>query len=253
MNAASEPKPAARPDRNAIAVLKDDHRRVAMLFQSFESALTNEEKTRLAQQICNELLVHTMIEEEIFYPACREAGVQDEAMDEAQVEHDTAKVLIAGLLRQRPGSPFYDARMSVLAEYVMHHFSEEEYPASGIFARARAAKLDLLELGRRLKARRAELLQLVQRDDLSPTAPRSLEFDPTNRDLREQQTMGRLYDRDLHELDDFKGEDEHGSRRSRRERREFRDKRSSTGANGHDSSWFGKSASRPEAERRGNR
>jgi hypothetical protein len=225
MNAALEPKLAGRPARNAIRLLKDDHRRIAGLFQNFEDAAADDEKTRLARQICNELLVHTMVEEELFYPACREAGVEDAVMDEAQVEHDTAKVLIAGLLRQRPGSPFYEARMSVLCEYVTHHFGEEEYPGSGIFARAKAAKIDLNALGYALQARRAELMQLVLRDDLNPMAPRSLEFDPTNRDLREQPTMGRLYERD------------------------FRDKRSRDGGNGHDGSWHGKPSERAAAER----
>jgi len=200
---------------NAIALLKADHRKVLGLFRQFKAADEADAKARLAKQICTELIVHTKIEEEIFYPACREAATDEEPLDEAQVEHDGAKVLIAGLLRSQPDSPFYDARMAVLTEYIKHHVGEEEKPGSGIFARARAAGLDMNALGQRLQERKEELVAQAESGELSPSAPRSLELQPTsiNRGKEEQSTMPRQYERDRDEQGRFTGEeDERGGR-----------------------------------------
>jgi hypothetical protein len=206
---ASASTAASDTSTNAIALLKADHRKVTALFGKFEGAGSSEEKARLAKEICTELIVHTQLEEEIFYAACREGGIEDDLLDEAQVEHDSAKLLIAGLLHNQPDSAFYDARMVVLAEYIKHHVGEEEKPDSGIFARARAAKLDMNALGQRLQKRKAELMQQAQSGDLTPSAPRSLEPGSINRGKQEQSTMARQYDRDRDDQGRFASDDDH--------------------------------------------
>ena len=145
------------PDKHldAIALLKADHRKVEELFARYETARSK--KADIAHQICMELTVHTLIEEEIFYPACREAGVEADAMDEANVEHDGAKVLIAELEDGSPDEQFYDAKVKVLSEEIKHHVKEEE-KSDGVFSQARKAKLDLLALGKRLATRKMELI-----------------------------------------------------------------------------------------------
>src|SRR5688572_11655527 len=127
---------------NAIELLKKDHRAVEALFAQFEKSEAAE-KAALAQQICRELIVHTMLEEEIFYAACRDKGVEDDLLDEAQVEHDGAKVLIADIMQASPNAPMFEAKITVLSEYVRHHVAEEEKPRWGILSKAKAAGLDL--------------------------------------------------------------------------------------------------------------
>src|SRR5205814_1875697 len=101
-----------------------------------------EQKKTLAHQICKELIVHTKLEEEIFYPSCREKDVENDMLDEAQIEHDGAKTLIAELIADEPDDEFYDAKVSVLSEYIKHHVGEEEKPRTGIFAKAQKAGVD---------------------------------------------------------------------------------------------------------------
>src|SRR6478736_4733026 len=143
------------PAQDAIALLKADHRKVEDLFEKYESARSK--KADIARQICMELTIHTMIEEEIFYPACREAGVDSDMMDEANVEHDGAKSLIAELEAGSPDDDFYDAKVKVLSEEIKHHVKEEE-KRGGIFSGAREAELDLAALGEQMAARKEELL-----------------------------------------------------------------------------------------------
>ncbi|MDB5487295.1 MAG: hypothetical protein JWQ58_1010 [Reyranella sp.] len=144
--------------KNAVALLKADHRKVEELFESFEKAHATERKKALVQEICTELMVHTTIEEEIFYPACKGEIADKDLLDEAYVEHDGAKVLIAELLEAAPSDEFYDAKVKVLSEMIKHHVKEEEKRSEGIFAEARDAGMDLDGLADRLKARKAELL-----------------------------------------------------------------------------------------------
>ncbi len=117
---------------DAIALLKADHRKVEGLFEKFESAKGTAKKQALVHQICTELLVHTTIEEEIFYPAC-EGGVEEDDLEEAYVEHDGAKVLIGELVASSPNTPFYDAKVKVLSEQIKHHVKDEEKRAEGLF------------------------------------------------------------------------------------------------------------------------
>src|SRR5260221_1361653 len=108
------------PDHSdAIALLKADHRKVEDLFEKFEAAKGDAKKQALVQQICTELSVHTMIEEEIFYPACK-GQIEEDVLDEAYVEHDGAKVLIAELLASAPDDEFYDAKVKDLSEQIKH-------------------------------------------------------------------------------------------------------------------------------------
>ena len=152
--------------KDAIALLKADQRKVEELFEKFESAKGR--KAEIAKQICMELTIHTIIEEEIFYPACREA-VADSKLDEAQVEHDGAKLLVAEIEAGAPGEEFYDAKVKVLSEEIKHHVKEEEKRAQ-----AKAADLDLKELGEQLAARKAELMAQFKRNGLPAPTTRSM-------------------------------------------------------------------------------
>ena len=142
------------PAKDAIALLKEDHRKVEDLFAKYEHA--RGKKAEIAKQICMELIIHTMVEEEIFYPACRKAGVESDKMDEANVEHDGAKTLIAELEAGSPDDEFHDAKVKVLSEEIRHHVKEEE-KRGGIFTGARAKDLDLAALGEEIAARKKEL------------------------------------------------------------------------------------------------
>jgi len=146
-------RPASKGD--AIALLKDDHQRVKAMFERFERTRGDAQKERLAGQICDELKVHAQIEEEIFYPAVREAIDDEDLMNEAQVEHDSAKELIAQIEAGTASDDRYDALVKVLGEYVMHHVKEEERE---MFKQARAADLDLAEIGEQLRERKRVLV-----------------------------------------------------------------------------------------------
>lgn len=145
-------------DMDAIELLKADHRQVEDWFEEFENTSSNAKKKKLAQQICKALRVHTQIEEEIFYPACREADVGEDLMDEADVEHEGATRLIEQIEQGDPGDDHWEARVSVLAEMIKHHVKEEEQ-RDGIFARVKRSDLDLEDLGDALKARKTELMR----------------------------------------------------------------------------------------------
>ena len=157
---------------DAIALLKADHRKVEGLFAKFEKAKDSRTKNSLAQEICTELTIHTIIEEEIFYPACKDA-VEEDLHDEAYVEHDGAKVLVAELAQGSPDDEFYDAKMTVLSEQIKHHVKEEEKPGEGYFAQARAADLDMDALGEQMQARKDELMAEIKKNGLPPPETRS--------------------------------------------------------------------------------
>ncbi|MFZ5781359.1 MAG: hemerythrin domain-containing protein [Pseudomonadota bacterium] len=159
-----------KPD--AIALLKEDHRKVEDLFEKFEKAHGEERKAALVKQICTELSIHTMIEEEIFYPACKGQIEDEDILEESYVEHDGAKVLLAELMEGSPDSEFYDAKVMVLSEMIKHHVKEEEKRSEGLFAQAKAAGLDIEALGERLKARKTELMDEFA-DRLPPPQTRS--------------------------------------------------------------------------------
>ncbi len=132
---------------NAIDLLTEDHDKVKKMFKDFEKMHENaspEEKQELAERICEELQLHTAIEEQIFYPAAREAIDDDDLMNEAEVEHASAKDLIEQIQSMDASDPMYDAKVTVLGEYVNHHIKEEE---KEMFPEVKKAKLDLEALG----------------------------------------------------------------------------------------------------------
>ena len=156
---------------DAIALLKADHRKVENLFAKFETA-RKPKKQGLAQQICIELTIHTIIEEEIFYPACK-GEIAADILSEAYVEHDGAKVMIAELLAGSPDDDFYDAKMKVLSEEIKHHVKEEERPGDGVFAQARHGDLDMDALGDRMATRKEQLLAKFKAEGLPPPTTRT--------------------------------------------------------------------------------
>ena len=160
-----------RPD--AIALLKADHRTVEGLFEQFEKAKGNDKKAALVKQICTELTIHTLIEEEIFYPAVQ-GKIEEDTLDEAYVEHDGAKMLIAELASADPEAPFYDAKVKVLSEEIQHHVKEEEAPSEGMFAQARKAGLDMDALGDQMRARKEQLKAEIEADGLPIQTTRTL-------------------------------------------------------------------------------
>lgn len=146
---------AAKP-ADAIKLLKEDHREVKDMFKRFESAKDDNQKLELAKQICIALTVHAQIEEELFYPAAREAIDDDDLLDEAEVEHGSAKQLIADIQSMQPGDPLFDAKVSVLGEYINHHVEEEE---GEMFPEVKDSKMDLKALGQQLAERKQALMQ----------------------------------------------------------------------------------------------
>ncbi|MEA3039954.1 MAG: hypothetical protein QOE79_2467 [Sphingomonadales bacterium] len=160
-----------KPD--ATQLLTQDHREVEALFEKFEKAGSDGSKERLAREICTELKIHAMIEEEIFYPALR-GKIEDDSLDEAYVEHDGAKVLINDIEAGEPSDHFYDAKVKVLQEEIEHHVREEEKMNGNIFQQARATDVDLDALGEQMAARKAELKQLAETSGLPPAQPATL-------------------------------------------------------------------------------
>ena len=142
--------------RDAIALLKADHRQVEGWFAQFKKAKKIERKGKLATQICEALTVHMRIEEEIFYPAFIVATQDMDLHHEAEVEHAGAKRLIDEIEAMRPEDEYYDAKVKVLSEMIKHHVKEEEQPG-GMFAEARKADMDLEDMGRRMTARKKDL------------------------------------------------------------------------------------------------
>jgi hemerythrin superfamily protein len=147
---------AAQRDE-ATALLKADHREVEGWFEQFEKTRSDGRKLELAHKICTALKVHTTIEEEIFYPAFLEATEEKSIHHEAEIEHDGAKKLIADIESSGPDDDYYDAKVTVLSEMIKHHVKEEEQPG-GMFAKARQSGMDLVELGRRMRTRKKELM-----------------------------------------------------------------------------------------------
>ena len=138
---------------SAIALLMEDHAYVKKAFRAFEK-MDEEDQPALVKQVLQALKVHTRIEEEIFYPAVRKAIKDEDLMNEAEVEHDSAKALIRQLERMKPSDPKFAATFTVLGEYVNHHVKEEE---SEMFPKARRARVNLKGLGAKLMGQKIKL------------------------------------------------------------------------------------------------
>ena len=207
---------------DAETLLKQDHRTVEKLFREFESA-DEVRKEDIAVQACRELVVHSLLEEELFYPACRDKGVEDEALNEAQVEHDSVKLLVNDLLRGRRDA-FYDAKVTVLSEYVKHHVKEEERKGSGIFAKARKAGVDMNELGSRLQELKQRIEEQAGPAGVPPVRPRALGI---QRDMFNRNQQESFMERDRDERGRFTDDDDNGRGRG--------------GGRGEGRGWFGDS------------
>ena len=147
----------ASTKNDAIALLTADHKKAKDLFEQFEglSDRSKVNKKKIADQICMELTVHAQVEEEIFYPAVRKPIKDDDLMDEAVVEHASAKELIAQISEMDPGDDLYDAKVKVLSEQIDHHVEEEE---GEMFPKVRKSGVDLDALGQQMAARKEELM-----------------------------------------------------------------------------------------------
>jgi hemerythrin superfamily protein len=156
--ATASQKKTATPD--ALALLKSDHRAVADLFEEHDKARKPERKQSLVARICEELTVHAELEEKVFYPAVQ-AALPDQDRDlvaEARVEHASLKWLIAQLQKESPESELYEAKVTVLHEYVDHHVKEEE---KEMFPKVRKTDLDLDELGLTMAQNKEQLQQKI--------------------------------------------------------------------------------------------
>jgi hemerythrin superfamily protein len=140
---------------NAIELLKHDHREVEEYFEEYEDLEDDAEKAELSAKICQALKVHAQIEEEIFYPAAREATRDEDLLDEALVEHAGAKRLIEEIESMEVGDDLYDAKIRVLGEQIKHHVKEEE---EELFPEAERSDMDLKAVGEDLEARKMELM-----------------------------------------------------------------------------------------------
>lgn len=158
---------------DAIALLKADHRAVEDLFEQFEATNSKSKQQALATQICTELVIHTMIEEELFYPALK-GKIDSDLLDESYVEHDGAKLLISQIMASAPGEDFFEAKVTVLSEEIEHHVHEEEMPKEGMFAQARATDVDLVALGTAMAERKAALKAEFKANGLPTPTSRTL-------------------------------------------------------------------------------
>lgn len=151
---------AKMPKNEAITQLTADHARVKKMFMQYDrlakSGAGDREKQQLAAVICAELTAHATAEEEIFYPAARSALDKPDLVDEADVEHASAKDLIAQIKGSSPSDHHYDAKVKVLGEYIDHHVQEEE---NEMFPKVRRAKVDTVALGEQIAQRKAQIMQ----------------------------------------------------------------------------------------------
>lgn len=156
-------KTASSRQKDAVQLLKADHREVEKLFGQFEKASGEARKKQLADRICMELMVHTQIEEEIFYPASREFLKDDEIVNEAIVEHQAAKDLIAEIRDMDPADQMFEAKVTVLQEQIEHHVEEEE---KEYFPQCQKSDMDLKAIGEQLAERKKELQAQMKGDGL---------------------------------------------------------------------------------------
>src|SRR5687767_9388554 len=151
-------RPAAKKSSDATALLKADHDKVKKMFKEFErlhEEESDDEAEQLAKQICAELTVHATVEEEIFYPEVRAAIDDEDLLDEAEVEHATAKDLIAQIEGMSASDDKFAAKVMVLGEYINHHVKEEQ---DEMFPKAKKADIDMAALGEQILARKQELM-----------------------------------------------------------------------------------------------
>ena len=162
--AASSASVPAKRQKDACDLLDADHKAVKKLFKDYEAlagsrSRSSAKKRQLADSICRELMVHATLEEEIFYPAVRAAIKDDALLNEATVEHASAKVLISQIQGMQPEDALFDAKVTVLGEYIDHHVKEER---NEMFPKAKKSRLDLVKMRSQLETRKGELMSQVQ-------------------------------------------------------------------------------------------
>jgi len=152
-------------EEDALSLLSSDHAELRQMFEEYRQLVDDnagdDRRGELAGQICSALTVHAEIEEDIFYPALRERLEDELLLDQAEVEHASARDLIEQIESMEPDDALYDAKVLVLAEYVEHHAQEEE---NEIFPQAEKSGIDLDELGAELAERRRELMTELEED-----------------------------------------------------------------------------------------
>lgn len=145
--------------QDAIALLLEDHRRLATMFEDYEALAALEgaedDKERLSAQACAELALHMQVEEEVFYPAVRAALTDGDRLDEAGGGHQGARELMRRLECMEADDRRYDATVKLLGERVVRHFGEEQ---DEILPRAGKARLDFGALGLKMLALKRALL-----------------------------------------------------------------------------------------------
>jgi hemerythrin superfamily protein len=155
MATAKKMAPKKSAGKDAIAILRADHKLVSGLFDDFEKTRSSARKAKIVEQICVELTAHALVEEEIFYPAVKAALKDKELVPEATVEHQSVKDLIAQVRGVQPDGEMYDAKVKVMGEFVKHHVKEEQ---NEMFPKAKASRLDMVALGVQILARKEQLL-----------------------------------------------------------------------------------------------
>ena len=148
-------KRAGSRQPQAISMLIEDHHKVQKMFKTFERTEDQQQQEKLATEICNELMVHTQIEEQVFYPAAREALEESDLIDEATVEHQVAKDLIEKIRQSRPHDEEYCALVTVLGEYINHHIEEEH---KELFPQMKRTEIDFEALGEEMRQKKHELM-----------------------------------------------------------------------------------------------
>lgn len=234
-NPAAAAKGSSSTSSDAVSLLKQDHRKVEGLFDQALKA-GDQQKRQLIKQICDEIVIHSLVEERLFYPACRQASTEDQ-LDEAQVEHDSVKVLVVELMDGR-GDEFRDAKLKVLNELVRAHIQEEEAP-DGVMAKAQKAGVNTAALGEQISQLKQQLQQAAQSDRL-PT-PRVVSLHRLSK-LTEEPMPRDYQDRDRDEYGRFMDEDRGRSRGSR----DDDDRRYGRGRG-----WYGDPEGHSEASERG--
>ena len=165
----------AKRQKDACDLLDADHKAVKTMFKEYETltesrSRSSAKKRQLADRICRELSVHATVEEEIFYPAARQVIKDNPLMNEATVEHAGAKDLIAQIRGMDAGDEMFDAKVTVLGEYIDHHVKEER---TEMFPKIRKTKLDLVKLGEQLEQRKKVLMAEQETGNASAPANRS--------------------------------------------------------------------------------
>lgn len=154
-------KTTSSRQKDAIQLLKADHREVEKLFGQFEKASGEARKMQLAQKICMELMVHTQLEEELVYPVSREFLKDDDIVNEAVVEHQAAKDLIEQIRGMDASDEMFEAKVTVLQEQIEHHVEEEE---KEYFPKLQKTDMDLKGIGEQMVMRKKQLMAQMQGD-----------------------------------------------------------------------------------------